>query len=118
MSQSATKEFGRWRSFFWPVHTFELKKILPMLLMFFCISFNYTILRDTKDTLIVTAPGSGAEAIPFIKVWLVVPSAIIFMLIFTQKKVLPIFNRCVNGAQAPLPFAIVNYLADALMRSR
>ncbi len=84
MSQSATKEFGRWRSFFWPVHTFELKKILPMLLMFFCISFNYTILRDTKDTLIVTAPGSGAEAIPFIKVWLVVPSAIIFMLIYAK----------------------------------
>ena len=32
-----------------------------MFLMFFFISFNYTILRDTKDTLIVTA--AGAEAI-------------------------------------------------------
>ena len=29
--------------------------------MFFCILFNYTILRDTKDVLVVTAPGSGAE---------------------------------------------------------
>lgn len=55
-----------------------------MFLMFFCISFNYTILRDTKDTLIVTAPGSGAEAIPFIKVWLVVPCAVIFMLIYAK----------------------------------
>src|ERR1700733_4401219 len=81
---NATKEFGKWRSFFWPIHGFELKKVLPMFLMFFCISFNYTILRDTKDTLIVTAPGSGAEAIPFLKVWCVVPCAILFMLIYAK----------------------------------
>ncbi|MCH9610143.1 MAG: ADP,ATP carrier protein 1 [Chlamydiales bacterium] len=84
MSNETTKEFGKWRSFFWPIHAYELKKILPMFLMFFCISFNYTILRDTKDTLIVTAPGSGAEAIPFIKVWLVVPCAIVFMIIYAK----------------------------------
>ncbi|MEZ5314949.1 MAG: NTP/NDP exchange transporter [Chlamydiales bacterium] len=81
---SNNKEFGKLRAFFWPVHAFELKKVLPMFLMFFCISFNYTILRDTKDTLIVTAPGSGAEAIPFIKVWLVVPFAILFMIIYAK----------------------------------
>jgi len=78
------KEFGKLRSFFWPIHAFELKKVLPMFLMFFCISFNYTILRDTKDTLIVTAPGSGAEAIPFIKVWLVVPCAVLFMIVYAK----------------------------------
>ncbi len=83
MSQD-TKSFGKWRAFFWPVHAWELKKVLPMFLMFFCINFNYTILRDTKDTLIVTAAGSGAEAIPFIKVWLVLPSAVLFMLIFAK----------------------------------
>ncbi len=83
MSQPV-KEFGMWRSFFWPIHAYELKKVLPMFLMFFCISFNYTILRDTKDTLIVTAPGSGAEAIPFIKVWLVVPCAVVFMIIYAK----------------------------------
>lgn len=79
-----SKEFGKWRSFLWPVHAFELKKVLPMFLMFFCISFNYTILRDTKDTLIVTAPGSGAEAIPFIKVWLTVPCAVLFMIVYAK----------------------------------
>lgn len=68
----------------WPVHAHELKKLLPMLFMFFCISFNYTVLRDTKDTLIVTASGSGAEAIPFLKVWGVVPGAIIFTLIYSK----------------------------------
>lgn len=80
MSETKTPEFGRWRSFFWPVHNFELKKLLPMFFLFFFINFNYTILRDTKDALIVTAPGSGAEAIPFLKVWGVLPFAILFMI--------------------------------------
>lgn len=84
MTQTAEKPFGKLRSLLWPIHMYELKKVLPMFLMFFCISFNYTVLRDTKDTLIVTAPGSGAEAIPFIKLWLVVPSAVVFMLIYAK----------------------------------
>ncbi len=84
MAEANVKEFGRWRSFFWPIHAYELKKVLPMLFMFFFISFNYTILRDSKDALVITAPGSGAEAIPFIKFWLVLPSAVIFMLIYAK----------------------------------
>lgn len=77
-------EFGRWRRMLWPVHGFELKKLLPMFFMFFFISFNYTILRDTKDTLIVTAAGSGAQAIPFLKVYGVVPFAILFMIVYSK----------------------------------
>lgn len=83
-TQTSPAEFGKWRSIFWPVHMFELKKILPMYFLFLFISFNYTVLRDTKDTLVVTAPGSGAEAIPFLKVWGVVPSAILFMLLYAK----------------------------------
>ena len=44
-------------------------QVVPLGFMFFCILFNYTILRDTKDVLVVTAPGSGAEIIPFLKTW-------------------------------------------------
>jgi len=82
MSEQTHKEFGKIRSFLWPVHNHELKKILPMFLIFFCISFNYTVLRDTKDTLVVT--GSGAETIPFLKVYGVVPAAILFMLLYSK----------------------------------
>ncbi len=82
MSQTAIKEFGKWRSLLWPIHAFELKKFLPMFFLFFFINFNYTILRDTKDTLIVTA--TGAETIPFLKFWGVIPGAILFMLVFTK----------------------------------
>lgn len=82
MSQGTKQEFGKWRSFFWPVHGYELKKLLPMFLMFFFISFNYTILRDTKDTLVVTA--AGAEVIPFLKTFGVVPAAVLFMIIYAK----------------------------------
>lgn len=77
-------EFGKWRAFFWPVHYHELKKLLPMFLMFFFISFVYSLLRNTKDALLITAPGSGAEAIPFLKVGGVVPAAIIMMLLYAK----------------------------------
>lgn len=82
MALDTKTEFGKWRAFFWPVHGYELKKLLPMFFMFFFISFNYTILRDTKDTLIVTA--AGAEAIPFLKTFGVVPAAILFMIVYAK----------------------------------
>jgi AAA family ATP:ADP antiporter len=81
---NAKPQFGKWRSFFWPIHTWELKKFIPMALLFFFINFNYTILRDTKDALIVNAPGSGAEAIPFLKLWGVLPFAVLFMLMYSK----------------------------------
>ncbi len=78
------RPFGRWRSFFWPIRRDELRKFLPMFFIFFLISFNYNVLRSYKDTIIVTASQSGAEAIPFIKLWAVLPSAILFTLLFTR----------------------------------
>lgn len=77
-------KFGKLRRIFWPIHNYELKKLLPMLFMFFFISFNYSVVRNIKDALIVTAPGSGAETIPYLKVWGVIPAAVIFMLIYAK----------------------------------
>lgn len=82
MSSKTPQEFSPWRAFIWPVHAFELKKVVPMLLLFFCITFVYTILRDTKDTLIVTS--AGAEALPFIKLWGTMPAAVLFMLAYSE----------------------------------
>ncbi|KAL3840935.1 hypothetical protein ACJIZ3_025526 [Penstemon smallii] len=69
---------------FMGIETVTLKKIIPLGLMFFCILFNYTILRDTKDVLVVTAKGSSAEIIPFLKTWVNLPMAIGFMILYTQ----------------------------------
>jgi AAA family ATP:ADP antiporter len=82
MAQTPEQEFGKWRSFIWPVHNFELKKLIPMLIMAFFISFIYTILRDSKDALVVT--DAGAEALPFLKVCGTVPGAIVFMILYSQ----------------------------------
>ena len=81
---SSNEGFGKLRGFLWPVHTYELKKFIPVLLIFFFVGFNYSILRATKDALVVTAPSSGAEAIPFIKVWAILPMAFLFTFIFTR----------------------------------
>jgi AAA family ATP:ADP antiporter len=52
--------------------------------MFFGILFSYTILRDTKDVLVVTAPKSGAEIIPFLKTYVNLPSAIGFTVLYSK----------------------------------
>jgi AAA family ATP:ADP antiporter len=62
----------------------EAKKVVPLGLMFFFTLFCYTILRDTKDVLVVTAPGSGAEIIPFLKTYVNLPGAIGFTLLYGE----------------------------------
>ncbi len=54
-----------------------------MLLLFFLVAFNYNVLRTMKDTLVVTAKLSGAEIIPFIKVWAMFPAAVIMTALFS-----------------------------------
>jgi AAA family ATP:ADP antiporter len=71
-----------WRAVLWPIHKFETKKFLPMAFMFFCILFNYSMLRSIKDSLVVTS--LGAEVIPTIKLLFVLPSAMLFMLVYSK----------------------------------
>lgn len=78
------KQFGRWRTFFWPVHSSELRKFLPMLCIFFLLSFDYNVLRCMKDTIVITAKGAGAEVIPFIKVWVMFPMSVVLTYIFIR----------------------------------
>lgn len=84
MQDSPQQSFGRFRNFFWPIHAREHKKLLPMLALFFLISFVYNVLRCMKVTLVVTPEGSGAEVIPFLKVWAVLPGALIITYVYTR----------------------------------
>ena len=55
--------------------------LLPhALMMFLCIN-NFDILRNLKESLLVTR--LGAEIIPFVKFWVVVPAALLFLLIYS-----------------------------------
>lgn len=66
----------------WPIERSELKLFVPMSLMILCILFNFGALRSIKDSLVV--PNIGAEVISFLKLWLVLPSTIIFTLIYVK----------------------------------
>lgn len=82
MTQIVDSDFGPVRSIIWPIYRHELKKMVPMLIMLFLICFNYTILRNMKDSVVITA--AGAEILPFIKVWALLPMAVVATLAFTK----------------------------------
>lgn len=79
---SISSRLSKLRLFFWPIRFSELKKFIPMFLMCFFICFIYSLLKVAKDTLVITT--SGAEVIPFIKVWAILPSALLITMIFTK----------------------------------
>lgn len=58
------------------------RRVIPMLFMLFFICFNYSLLRNLKDALSITA--ASAAVIPVLKVWGVLPFAIIITVIFTK----------------------------------
>lgn len=82
--QSNTPEFSKIRSLLWPIYNFEMKKFVPLAIIMFCVLGNYTIMRDTKDSLIATAAGAGPEAIPYLKGIFVMTSAMLFVVLYTK----------------------------------
>lgn len=84
MLEPEENTFGKIRSYLWPIHSYELKKFLPMLAMFFLLSFCYNSLRNLKDALIVANTDAGAQVIPFVKVWVMFPMAILMTWAFAK----------------------------------
>ncbi len=70
------------KDIFWPIERSEIKLFAPLALMMLCVLFNFGALRSIKDSLVV--PNIGAEVISFLKLWLVLPSTIIFTLIYVK----------------------------------
>jgi AAA family ATP:ADP antiporter len=84
MMSVKSDQFSLLRRIFFPIHTYELKKVIPMAFIFFFILTNYSLLRNVKDSLVVTAPNSGAEVLSFLKLFCVTPSAIIFLIVYAK----------------------------------
>ncbi len=93
MASGAKPLLARWRETLWPIKPYEFKKILPLLFMKFFISFTYGVLTTMKDALVVTAKGSGAEVIPILKGWIVLPIAMGATLLYA--KLSNVFRRSV-----------------------
>jgi AAA family ATP:ADP antiporter len=93
MALEGKSSLARWRERLWPIESYELKKILPLLFMKFFISFTYGVLTTMKDAFVVTAKGSGAEVIPVLKGWIVLPVALGATLLYS--KLSNIFRRSI-----------------------
>lgn len=55
-----------------------------LLVQFFLIIIVYHLLRDLKDTVVITASNAGAQVIPFIKIWAMLPLAVFAGYAFTK----------------------------------
>lgn len=55
-----------------------------MLFLLFLLCVSYGVLRNLKDTIILTAKNSGAEVIPFIKVWGMLPGVFLATWFYTR----------------------------------
>lgn len=74
--------FSKIQKIIWPIEKEELKLFLPMALMMLCVLFNFGALRSVKDGLVI--PSIGAEVISFLKLWLVLPSSILFTILYVK----------------------------------
>ena len=83
MKQADRKVISSIRDIFWPIYGREHRIYLPMATMIGLILFNYTILRNLKDGLVVTATGSS-EVITFLKFCAVLPGAVAFFFIYSK----------------------------------
>jgi AAA family ATP:ADP antiporter len=79
---SQNQEKSSWMHVIWPISLHECKKFLPMAFMMFLILFNYSTLRSVKDGFVVT--NVGAEAISFLKMYVVFPCAILAMIVYSK----------------------------------
>lgn len=66
----------------WPIFPGEARRVLLLSFFLFLVCFNYSVLRCMKDTVVVTA--SSAAVIPYIKVWTLLPMAVLFTFLYTK----------------------------------
>ncbi|MCY3974390.1 MAG: Npt1/Npt2 family nucleotide transporter [Simkaniaceae bacterium] len=116
MALDTNLRVGRWRSALWPIRSHEMRKFFPLFILYFLVCCNYSILKMAKDALVITAPCSGAEVIPFIKIWVVLPMAFVITYIFnhlanrhSQKKLFHIMIGIFIGFFAIFTFVLYPY---------
>lgn len=83
-SKNYSSSFSWFRELLFPIHVNELKRFIPMALMILFILFNYTVLRNVKDSLVINASGSDAEIVSFLKLWGTMPAAVLFMIFYAK----------------------------------
>lgn len=82
MSNDQAPSFKFLRDTLWPIFPHEVKRIVKLATLLLLVCFNYSMLRCMKDTVVVTA--SSAAVIPFIKVWTLLPMAVLFTFLYAK----------------------------------
>ncbi|KAK9812014.1 hypothetical protein WJX73_008976 [Symbiochloris irregularis] len=94
------------------------RKLLALGLIFFCGSFNLTILQNLKDSIVVTT--AGAETLPYLSAFGVLPASLLFFMLY-NKIIAKLPNKWVFASTvAPLTafyalFAVVLYPMSAVL---
>ena len=70
----------KFKDLVWPIRKEELETFIPMGVLLACLLYNFGTLRSIKDSIIV--PEIGAEVISFMKLYLVLPSALLFTIFY------------------------------------
>ena len=80
MKNSEPQTLGKIRNILFPIHSSELRKFIPLVLIFFMISFNYSVLRSLKDMFILN--NARAELIYYLKLVGVLPFIILLTIVY------------------------------------
>lgn len=75
---------GPWRQRLWPIYTDEIKRFMLLVLILLGALTSYTLLRNMKDAILINAPGSGKDVLPWVKMAFVTPASILFVLIYAK----------------------------------
>lgn len=70
----------QWSSHLFPIHRNEYIKFFLLASICFLVCTNYTLLRNVKETLVITNPKMGLQMVPFLRTWMLMP----FMLFFVK----------------------------------
>lgn len=83
MASSESSTFkSKLKTIFWPIHSHELGKFIPMCGLMFSVLFNQNILRILKDSILISE--ISAEVVSFTKVYCVTPAAALFVIIYAK----------------------------------
>ena len=75
-------KFGKIRGMLFPICSSELRKFIPLAIIFLCISFVYSSVRMMKDTfMLANAP---TETIYIVKTFIVLPMMVVFAIIYSM----------------------------------
>ena len=58
-------------------------QLIPMTVLFFMMAFVNTIIDSLKDSLVITAVGGGTEVLPYLSVYGVLPSSVLFLVLYS-----------------------------------